>query len=81
MTLAAALPKPSGGTAPLARARAELATLTMWTALDAGILAVTELSSHRIAGKELAMSPVRVVSPAEAAHRPEKKTGYRRVST
>ena len=37
MTLTAALPKPSRGTAP-AGARAELATLTMWTALGAGIL-------------------------------------------
>jgi hypothetical protein len=38
MTLAAVLPKPSGGTARLARARAELATFTMRTALGAGIL-------------------------------------------
>ncbi len=44
MTLTAALPKPSGGTALLARGRAELATLTMWTALGAGILPATELS-------------------------------------
>jgi hypothetical protein len=29
MTLTVTLPKPSGGTAQLARARAELATLTM----------------------------------------------------
>ena len=42
MTLTAALPKPSRGTAP-AGARAELATLTMWTALGAGILPATEL--------------------------------------
>ena len=41
MTLTAALPKPSGGTAP-AGARAELATLTMWTALGAGILPATD---------------------------------------
>jgi hypothetical protein len=45
MTLTATLPKPSGGTAQLARARAELATLMMRTASDAGILDATELQA------------------------------------
>jgi hypothetical protein len=35
MTHTAAPPKPSGGMTLLARARAELAALTMWTALGA----------------------------------------------
>lgn len=41
MTLTDALPKPSRATA-LAGARAELPTLTMWTALGAGILPATD---------------------------------------
>ena len=43
MTVTADRPKPSRGTA-LAGARAELATLTMWAALGAGIVPTTELS-------------------------------------
>jgi hypothetical protein len=51
MTLAAAPPKLSGGTAQLVRARAKLATLTMWAALAAGILRARELSPRGAAGR------------------------------
>jgi len=44
MTLTAALAKPFWRNGPTGACRAELATLTMWTALEAGILPATELS-------------------------------------
>jgi hypothetical protein len=47
MTLAAALAKPLGQNGPAGDVRAELVTLTMWTALGAGILPATELSPPR----------------------------------